>query len=578
MFTSIKNNIPSWSRWRALPSVLNYRERVLLAVLLAVFIFSSLGWTIYYYSQISISVPAYGGQYREAIIGYPQYVNPILAESDVDNDLATLIFSGLMKYDENGVLQSDLAEKYEIKDGGKTYIFNIRKDIFWHDGIQLTANDVIFTINAFQNPEYKSPLSLNWRSVKIEKVDDFTVRFSLNNAFAPFLENLTVGIIPRHIWEKVPPTTVYLSEYNLNPIGSGPYEFSEIKKDADKSSVVTQVELKANEKYHFGKPYIETVTLKFFSSEEDAIKAFNNLEVDGICYLLPQNKDKLSGLRNPEIYRLKVPRYFAVFFNQNKSKPLTDKNVRKALAYATDKNKIIKEVLMGEASVVDSPILRDILGIDNFTTVYEFSLEKARKELSGWKDSNNNGILDKKFSKSDKDPTELEITLYASDLAELEKIANILKQQWEAIGGVKVNIEIQDRKELRQKVIKTREFDALLFGSLLYMDPDQFSYWHSSQKRDPGLNLSMYDNPDVDKLLEDARQTLDYKERIKKYDAFQQIIVEDVPAIFLFNPHYLYVVGGQIKGVDVKKIAISSKRFTGIEKWHIKTRRQLKSE
>jgi peptide/nickel transport system substrate-binding protein len=233
---------------------------------------------------------------------------------------------------------------------------------------------------------------------------------------------------------------------------------------------------------------------------------------------------------------------------------------------------------MDEASVVDSPILRDILGIDNFTTVYEFSLEKARKELSGWKDSNNNGTLDKKFSKSDKDSTELEITLYASDLAELEKIANILKQQWEAIGGVNVNVEIQDRKELRQKVIKTREFDALLFGSLLYMDPDQFSYWHSSQKRDPGLNLSMYDNPDVDKLLDDARQTLDYKERIKKYDAFQQIIVEDVPAIFLFNPHYLYVVGGQIKGVNVKKIAISSKRFTGIEKWHIKTRRQLKSE
>lgn len=554
---------------------MNYRERVILAVLIAVFVFSSFGGVIYYYLQNSEKAPAYGGEYREAIIGFPQYINPIFAESDVDNDLSALIFSGLMRYDEDGRLETDIAEKYEIKDSGRTYIFNIRKDVFWHDGRQFTADDVVFTISAFQNPDYKSPLSLNWRSVRVEKIDDFTVRFSLNNAFAPFLENLTVGILPKHIWGEVAPASIYLSEYNLKPIGTGPFQFFKSEKDA-KSGAITKIDLKASEKYYLGRPFIDTVILKFYSSENEAIEAFNNLEVDGICYLQPQNKDELSGLKSPNIYRLKVPRYFAVFFNQNKSKPLTDKKVRKALAYATDKNKIIEEVLMNEASVVDSPILRDVLGIENYTPVYEFSLEKARKELSDWKDSNNNGILDKKFSKLDKEPTELEITLYASDLVELSKIAEILKQQWEAIGGVKVNVVIQDRKDLRQKVIKSRDFDALLFGSLLYMDPDQFSYWHSSQKKDPGLNLSMYDNPEVDKLLEDARQTLDYKERIKKYDAFQQVIVEDVPAIFLFNPHYLYVLGSQVKGVEVKKIAISSKRFTGIENWYIRTKREFK--
>lgn len=578
MFTFIKNNIPSWSRWRALPSVLNYRERVILAILVAVFIFSSFGSAVYYYFQNSVSIPTYGGEYREAIIGFPQYINPIFAESDVDNDLNALIFSGLMKYDENGSLKTDIAEKYEIKDNGKTYIFNIRQNVFWHDGKQFTADDVIFTISAFQNPDYKSPLSLNWRSVRVERIDDFTVKFSLNNAFAPFLENLTVGILPKHIWGDVAPASIYLSEFNLRPIGTGPYKFFESEKDKEKENTIVKIELRANESFYFDRPFIDSVVLKFYSSEDEAIKAFNNLEVDGICYLQPQNKTKLSELKNPNIYRLKVPRYFAVFFNQNKSKPLTDRKVRKALAYATDKNKIIEEILMSEASAVDSPILRDVLGIDNYTPVYEFSLEKAIKELSDWKDSNGNGILDKKFSKSDKESTELEITLYASDLVELSKIAELLKQQWEAIGGVKVAVVIQDRKDLRQKVIKSREFDALLFGSLLYMDPDQFSYWHSSQKKDPGLNLSMYDNPEVDKLLEDARQTLDYKERIKKYDAFQQIIVEDVPAIFLFNPHYLYVVAGQIKGVEVEKIAISSKRFTGIENWYIRTKREFKKE
>lgn len=576
MLTFIKNNIPSWKRWRALPSVLNHRERIILVVLSTIFIFSFVSGLIYHYIEKSVSVPTYGGEYREAIIGFPQYINPVFAESDVDNDLTALIFSGLMKYDENGSLHPDLAEKYEIQDGGKTYIFYIRQDIFWHDDKRFTADDVVFTINAFQSPDYKSPFSLNWRSIRVEKVDDFTVKFLLNNAFAPFLENLTVGILPKHIWSEISLASLHLSEYNLSPIGTGPYKFSDIKMGGEKSEAVSQIELTANDDYHFGKPFIDNFILKFYPTEEESIKAFNNLEVDGICYLQPQNKERLSGLKNAKIYRLKIPRYFAIFFNQNKSKALTDKNVRKALAYATDKDKIIAEVLMGEASVVHSPILKDVLGIDIFTQTYEFSLDKARSKLSGWSDSNNNGTLDKKILKTDKDPTELEITLYVSDLEELEKIAELLKNQWEAIGGVKVNIVVQDRKDLRQNTIKAREFDALLFGSLLYMDPDQFSYWHSSQKKDPGLNLSMYDSPEVDKLLEEARQTFDYKERIKKYDTFQQIIAEDVPAIFLFNPHYLYVVGDKVKGVDVAKIAISSKRFSGIEKWYIKTKRQMK--
>lgn len=549
-----------------------------LFLLLIVFALSSFGLLINFYAKNSVAVPGYGGQYREALIGSPQYINPILAENnEVDRDLSVLLFSGLMKYDDKGLLKADVAENYKILDSGKTYIFYIRKDVFWHDGKQLTADDIIFTINAFQDPSYKSPLSLNWRGVRVERIDDFTVKFSLNNVFAPFLENLTVGILPKHIWESISPSTFQISEYNLNPIGSGPYEFLKIEKNSEKTNIVSQITLKANERYHLGRPFIDIVVLKFYNSEEEAIKAFNDGDVDGISYLSPQNKDKISSIRNIVVRQLKIPRYFAVFLNQSNSKALTDIAVRKALAYATNKDQIIDQALLGQADVVDAPILKEILGIDNFTEVYDFSPEKARKELSGagWKDTDGDGILDKKIIKSDKEPTKLEVNLYTSDWVELSKIAEILKQQWEAIGGVRVNINVLNISDLSQKIIRPREFDALLFGEILYMDPDPFSFWHSSQKKDPGLNLSVYDNPDVDKLLEQARQTLDYSERIRKYDAFQQIITQDVPAIFLFSPHYLYTMLGSVKGVEVKNIATPARRFSGVEKWYMKTKREF---
>lgn len=572
-----KFNIPSWSRWRALPSILNKRERLILPILTAIFIAGSVWLALNYYYQNSAIVPAYGGQYKEALIGSPQYINPILAEAnEVDRDLSILIFSGLMKYDNAGVLKPDIAESYEIADGGKSYIFRIRKDVFWHDGPQLATDDVIFTINTLQNPEYKSPLAANWRGVKAEKIDDFTVKFSLGNAFSPFLENLTIGILPKHIWENIAANGFQISDYNLKPIGSGPYKFSKIEKNSLKNTI-NFIELKTDEKYYSGRPFIKTLVFKFYNSESESIEALTSGEVDGISYLSPQNKDKISSVET-NIYNFRIPRYVAVFLNQNKSKALSDINVRKALAYGTDKKQIINDTLKGEADIVDTPILRDMIpemtGNAGAET-YEFSLEKAKAQLAEWKDADGDGILEKKILKTDKESTKLEITISTSDWTELAKIAEILKSQWEKI-GIKVNLDIQKVGDLTQKTIKPREFDALLFGEILYMDPDPFSFWHSSQKKDPGLNLAMYDNPQADKLLEDARQTLDFKERVKKYDAFQQIVANDAPAVFLFSPHYLYAVDNFVKGIETKNIATPARRFSDIEKWYIKTDREFK--
>lgn len=578
MSSFLKNNIPSWSRWRLLPGILSLTERSVLVILVVTFVLSSLGLSINYYFKNSVIVPVFGGRYREALMGQPQYINPLLVESnEVDKGLNALIFSGLMKYDDNGVLKTDIAEKYTVLDSGKIYIFDIRKDVFWHDGGQLTADDIIFTINILQNTNYKNLLALNWRGVKTEKINDFSVRFSLNNVFAPFLENLTIGILPKHIWESVKPEALQVSEYNLNPIGTGPYKFAGIERNQEKTEI-REISLKANEKYYFGRPFISNFALKFYISEDESIKAFNGGDVEGISFLSPKNKSKIYSEKNSVIYQLKMPRYFAVFLNKNKNKALDDIKVRKALTYATDKKQIINQVLDGQADAVSGPILKEILRIDSADEVLDFSLEKAKKELSDWKDNDGDGILDKKFFKTDKEAVKLEINLYTSDSEELKNIAELLKNQWEAIGGIKINVHTSNINELSQKIIRPREFEALLFGEILYMDPDPFSFWHSSQREDPGLNLAMYGDSETDRLLEQARQTLDWRERMEKYDSFQKLIVDDAPAVFLFSPYYLFVAKDEIKGVNVKNIATSAERFANVSKWFIKTDRKLSNK
>jgi peptide/nickel transport system substrate-binding protein len=279
-----------------------------------------------------------------------------------------------------------------------------------------------------------------------------------------------------------------------------------------------------------------------------------------------------------KIKKLKLPRYFAVFFNQNQSKQLSDKNVRMALSYATDKEKILKEILSDNGTIVDSPMLPGIINIPDDAEKYNFDIEKAKKTLddAGWKLSETDGVREKAAAPAKKgakpaEPTKLEIRLTTSNWPELTMVADQIKKQWEA-AGAKVNVETLDLSELQQ-VIRDRDYEALLFGEVLGLDPDPLSFWHSSQKRDPGLNLALYDNKDADKLLEDARLTQDKPARLSKYDDFQKTVAKDVPAIFLYSPDYLYAQPAKIKNNNTSIVSIPSDRFATVNQWYINTRR-----
>ena len=551
-----------------IPQLLSRKERYIILVLGIVIVGSIISIPFVSFLHFTKAAPDYGGSFVEGIVGEPRYINPLLSRtSDVDRDLTTLVYSGLMKYNEEGKLIPDLIKSYEISSDGLNYTVNLKDNVHWHDGAELTADDVIFTIQIAQNSDYGSMERFNWQGVEMEKIDSYSLIFKLKNKYAQFLNNFTIKIMPKHVWQDVKPINFAFSESNLKPIGSGPYKFSKLKKDQD--GRVISYELQANKNYYDGRPYINDITFQFYNSEDELIGGYNKNELDSVGFISSKNLKKIKFKQRLNIQQLTIPRYFAAFFNQNQSKLLSDKNIRLALSYATNKDTMVENILEGNGTVVNSPLGADLFETNQDTQKVPYNLEQAKELLksSGWDSVGDDGIRKKKDER-------LSLKITTSSWPELVAVANTLKEQWAQL-GVELNIEVAQTPDLQQ-IIKDRSYEILLFGEIMTPDPDPFSLWHSSQKRDPGLNLALYDNQKVDTLLEDARKTLSPTERIKKYDDFQKALAEDVPAIFLYNPYYLYPQTKQIHNFGMKVVGTPSDRFSNVNKWYIETKRTLK--
>ena len=539
--------------------------------------------TITAYVHFTQQVPDFGGSLAEGFVGAPKQINPLLAQAnDIDRDISELVYSGLTKYNSEGTVALDLAESYEVSDDGLVYTFKLKDGLVWHDGQPLTADDVVFTILTVQNPDYNSPQVFNWSGVEVSKVDAGTISFKLKNKYAQFLNNTSLGIIPKHIWEGVKSVNFSFSEFNIKPVGSGPYKFEKFRRD--EFGNIKSYSLESFSDYYAGQPFIDNITFKFYLSEKEAVDALNDGDIDSLVVSNQQIKF-LKFRQKLFLNNLQLPRYFSIFLNQNQSDTLAQKDVRMALNYATDRDLIIKNVLNEYATAVTSPILSGILSINLPENIYNFDREKAGQLLdkSGWvypeaegeDESLANYIRQKAPSSSgstdESSPARLSIKLTTSDWPELVEVANEIKKQWEAV-GVGVEIQVLPLAELQQ-AIRNRDYQALLFGEVLNLDPDPFSFWHSSQKKDPGLNLALYDNKEADKLLEEARQTIDKDGRNEKYEEFQVILLSDAPAIFLYSPYFIYVQSTKVKSNNTKIISVPSDRFSSVNAWYMDTKR-----
>lgn len=568
---SITRKLSFRTRLRLLPKVLSRTERYVLLGLLALLGLSLVSIPFTAYRHYTLSVPASGGNFTEGILGAPRLVNPLLSQSnDADRDLTALVYSGLMRYDGRGKLVPDLAKTSpEITSDGLSYSVTLRDNALWHDGVPVTADDIVFTVQTAQNRDYgaPAPVQVAWQGVNVEKVSDRVVIFHLNSKYAQFLNNLTMGILPKHLWQDVKPVNFSLSELNIKPVGSGPYRFSSLLKDT--LGRIASYKLQAFDKFYEGRPRIDGIEFKFYGSEDELIDAFNKNDIDNVGYISGQNVKRLQFTHRITLQRIKMPSYFALFLNQTQSKPLSDKNVRLALNEATNRVQIINDDLDGNAFLINSPLMGGILDINPNIRSYDFDLDQAKSVLSagGWTADTDGVLMHGKDNR-------LEIKITTSTWPELAAVAQTVKDQWERLGA-KVTVQALPIAQLQQ-AIKDRSYQVLLFGEILSIDPDPFTFWHSSQRAEGGQNLAMYSNKTADKLLEEARGTLNPLERMQKYDDFQKILVEDIPAVFLYSPHYLYGVTRDIKGTDTTLISTPADRFTNVRNWYINTARQFK--
>lgn len=553
---------------RLLPKVLSRTERylVLFFAVAGMLALAAIPFTIYYH--FTTEVPSQGGKLIEGIVGEPRLVNPLLAAaSDADRDLVSLIYSSLYRYDGDGKLRPDLAKSFpEITSDGLSYSVTIRDDARWHDGVPVTADDIVFTVQVAQNSDYGAPTTVRaaWQGVTVERAADRVVIFKLRNKYAQFPNVLTMGILPKHLWQDVRPINFALSELNIKPIGSGPYQFKSLVKN--ELGHIFSYRLESHDQHYVGHANIDELEFKFYGTEDELIDAFHKNQVDSLGFISGANASRLKFRSRVDIQQLKMPRYYALFFNQSQSKGLSDKNVRLALNYATDRISIINNTVDGKAFLVNSPMIGGILDVNANVRTYDFDPEQAAAVLKsgGWTPGED-GILQK--SKDNR----LEVKITTSTWSELSAVAEQVKEQWEKI-GVKVTVETLPISQL-QEVIRLRTYQILLFGEILSPDPDPFSLWHSSQREGLGGNLALYSNKTADRLLEEARQTLNPLERAQKYDEFQKVLIEDIPAVFLYSPHYLYGLDADVQGFNTALISMPADRFTNVVHWYLKTKR-----
>jgi peptide/nickel transport system substrate-binding protein len=536
---------------------------------------SGVGILFIFNDSLLISTPERGAVLSEGIIGTPRFINPVLAITDADRDMTMLIYSGLLKATPTGDLAPDLAERYEVSPDGRTYTVYLRKNATFHDGKPLTAEDVAFTIHKTVDPIIKSPNRANWQGVNVTVIDPYTITFGLAAPYTPFADNLTMGILPKHLWQNVSAAEWAFSNLNTSPIGSGPFRIAGITRTP--AGIATSYELQSFADYSLGEPYIKRFTVRFYDSEDSLVRALGDGSVESGSGISPA---ALNDLGDATVLSEPLNRVFGVFFNQNQNAALQDNAVRKALSESIDREELVDAALGGYAVPLSNPIppaLERQFASPSKTAeprTPEARLESAKARLAnaGWKPGTG-GTLEKTIpSGKDQKTLALAFTVTTSNVPELRAVADGIVRTWRALGA-DVSVEVFEPGDLAENVIRPRRYDALLFGEIIGRGLDLFAFWDSSQRNDPGLNIAMYANSEVDGILAKLRASGNEEERHRLYTQFEAAIADDAPAVFLYSPNFLYIVPNELKGVELGAIASPADRFDTVQTWYRSTDR-----
>lgn len=500
--------------------------------------------------------------YTEGIVGEITHLNPVFTEfSEADADISSLIFSGLVKYNpQTATFDEDLAS-HTLSEDKLTYTFTLKNDVFWQDGEPVTADDVYYTFaEVIQSPDFSNILlKSNFDGVKIEEVNSRTVTFTLNSVNSFFFTSLTVGLLPKHILGDTPVADLDQNDFNKMPIGTGPYAVEEpYSMNGDGSSSVT---LTANDKYYGEKPNLETLRFVAYPTISDLIA--NRSTWHGAARI-KESMLKDMDLTDLVSYEYELPQYTALFFNTD-SPFLTKNKTRLGISKGINKEEIIEAI--GGAKQIDTPLLE----LNQEEWINKWNKEESMGALfdTGW------AMQEGQTYRTNEDGTVLTLRLIRRDFSGVnepqeevaKKTAELIQTQLAAV-GVQVNIEAYPADELSEK-IRTRDYDMLLYGQSLGYNLDTFAYWHSSQATEAGFNLSNYQNPTADLLIEKIRGTFDNSEREELLKKLATTIAEDVPAVFLYTPTFYYLVDAKVEGIEFQKLALPKDRLSNITEWEL---------
>ncbi len=529
-----------------------------------------------------VEVPISGGSITEGIIGVPTLINPIIAVSDADKDLTALVYSGLMRKNSLGELIPDLAESYTISPDGINYTFIIKKDAKFHNGDKVTADDVIFTIEKIKDPLIKSPRKNGWGGVNVSKVDDSTVVFTLVQPYISFLDNTTIGILPFNVWKNVKIEEFNLSPLNIKAIGSGPYKIKSVNKNSE--NIPESYKLESFNNFSLGKPLIKNINIISYANEKDLLKALNNNDIDQAGGVSSENIRVVKEGKYV-IHTATLPRVFGIFFNANNNKIFTDQSVVKAIDLALNRQEIIDQVLNGYGKIIHNPIPNEMTEDKSMAKYSQSQIDEANAILdkAGWVMSEDgtrskggttttkvtkkvNGKTVTQTVKNTAPQTRLAFSLMTGDTPELKQTTVILAEQLKKI-GIEVDIKkVYESGQLNQ-LIRAREYEALLFGQLVNYESDLYSYWHSSQRTDPGRNIAMYNNKKVDNLLELIQKTQKIEDRQEKYKDLWSEFNVNIPAVLIYSPKYLYLTNHNLNNIKIENITTPSDRFSSVYTW-----------
>jgi peptide/nickel transport system substrate-binding protein len=502
--------------------------------------------------------PAYGDTLVEASIGDISGLIPNITSDSASHDIGNLIYSNLVRTDKELRLEGEVAERWEVSTDEMTITFHLRKGVKWHDGEELTADDVDFTYRYMIDPKTPTAYAESFRQIKrAEVVDRYTYRVTYEKPYAPALLSWGMWILPWHILEAPWKAGVDLrtTQQNRHPIGSGAYLFKEWKTGE-------KVVLEANPNSFEGRPYLSRVVYRIIPDPSTIfleLKA-KNIDMAGLTPIQYRRQTDYSAFRKVfNKYQYLANGYAYLGFNLLDPR-FQDKRVRQAMAYAINKPEIIEGVLLGLGRPAVGPYKPGTWWYRDDIQPFPFDPERAKALLAeaGWKDSDGDGILDR-----DGRPFSFTVRTNQGNLVR-QQTAEIIQRRLRAV-GIDVKIHIVEWAAFINTFIKKRDFEAIILGWGLGLDPDQYDIWHSSKTGPDELNHISYKNPKVDALLEAGRRTFDEAKRKAIYGEFQEIMAEEQPVIFLYVPEALPVVSSRVRGIEPAPAGISY-NFT---KWYV---------